>query len=86
MTRSQQYVNSKQIYMSWIQTVDNQTLLHDNERGCCFNTDSNSNTLEYRQKVMKLASLNVTTCNVNDEVNTSFNLVGKYLENCPSKL
>ena len=35
---------------------------------------------------LHVASLNVATCNVNDEVNTSFNLVGKYLENCPSKL
>ena len=62
-----------------------ETLLHDNERVVVFDTDSNSYTPEYRQTVMKLTSLNVATCNVNDVINTSLNLVGKHLEKCPSR-
>ena len=62
-----------------------ETLLHDNEKLVVFDTDSNSYTPEFRQTVMKLISLNVATCNVNDVINTSLNLVGKHLENCPSR-
>lgn len=63
-----------------------ETLLHDHESVAVFEySDSNSYIPAYRQAVMKLTSLNVATSKVNDVINTSLKLVGKRLENCPSR-
>lgn len=62
-----------------------ETLLHDHESVAVFDSYSNSYIPAYRQSVMKLTSLNVATSKVNDVINTSLKLVGKSLENFPSR-